>query len=81
MEKTLERPMFDIPSDKNILECIVRAEHVGGKTYPEMRRKHVKIRSNGKRSPKTTSVLGESVNPMSSLSASPGSGKSARDKR
>ena len=39
VEKTLERPMFDIPSDSDIRECIIKPENIGGKLYPEMKRR------------------------------------------
>lgn len=34
VEKTLEKPMFDIPSDRSIRECVIKPEHISGKTYP-----------------------------------------------
>jgi len=39
VEKTLEKAMFDIPSDRSIVECIVRPEHIGGKVYPDVKRR------------------------------------------
>ena len=39
VEKTLERAMFDIPSDANIRECIIKPENIGGKLYPEIKKK------------------------------------------
>ena len=36
MEKTVMDPMYEVPSDKTITECIIRRENVGGAVAPEM---------------------------------------------
>jgi ATP-dependent Clp protease ATP-binding subunit ClpX len=36
VEKTLEKPMFDVPSNKKISELIIKKENIGGEIYPDI---------------------------------------------
>ena len=43
VEKTLAKPMFEIPSDKSIYRCEIHSEHIGGKKEPIVKKKDKKV--------------------------------------